>query len=619
MENASFKSTCLAIMQYDMKTLSLLAFNRLVLLLLLVTFQWGFLYTQSSSSASGISGFIKNIKNKNPEKYREQYNAFEKEMIKLEDIDNLLLLYEVHTDNLRHFSQFDSALVQQYKINRIIERFYPDRYAKACLDLAMIHYFLGNVDSLNYWYNKVQAKMDENEALDGELLILASVIAYNKSDFKLAVDQLIQAVKFFKEKGEDENLALTYQNLASAYGQIGELDLQNDYQLKAIKFFEEKGMTYQWIENYNALGTNMNARGRLDEALYCYDLVYDKLKHENYPLLLAQNNTNRANILEKKGLYDQAEQLFLEALNISSENGISYGVMLSNLNLGNLYRIKKKYDKSEKHLMSALEASIQMNTRREKALTYERLSWMERDRSNYKLAYEYQEKFFVLNDSLIGESVQKDVLKLREKYESEKKENEIILLSKEKLRQQFWIVSLIFSLLSLVFAMLWIFNKNRLLRQEKQKEKQRLSYELELKRKESLTDSIRRVSIMHTKDAVSKELKELVADLPKTQAHKFKKIQRELAGSKDDYLLQEFETRFLGVYESFFVRLKELAPDLTPTELRIAALIRLNFTSKEIASITSRSVGTIDNLRSTIRRKLSLSDDESLTQKLSKI
>lgn len=616
MENASFKSTCLAIMQYDMKTLSLLAFNRLVLLLLLVTFQWGFLYTQSSSSASGISGFIKNIKNKNPEKYREQYNAFEKEMIKLEDIDNLLLLYEVHTDNLRHFSQFDSALVQQYKINRIIERFYPDRYAKACLDLAMIHYFLGNVDSLNYWYNKVQAKMDENEALDGELLILASVIAYNKSDFKLAVDQLIQAVKFFKEKGEDENLALTYQNLASAYGQIGELDLQNDYQLKAIKFFEEKGMTYQWIENYNALGTNMNARGRLDEALYCYDLVYDKLKHENYPLLLAQNNTNRANILEKKGLYDQAEQLFLEALNISSENGISYGVMLSNLNLGNLYRIKKKYDKSEKHLMSALEASIQMNTRREKALTYERLSWMERDRSNYKLAYEYQEKFFVLNDSLIGESVQKDVLKLREKYVFEKKENAILKLSEERIYMQYIIVLLLVILLAIALISQWFRVKSKFKHNELENQRQELKFKLELKQKELLTASLNKISVNNIKENISEKLKEIIGELPKSQAEKFKPLLFELHQNRDQNIIEEFEVRFTNVYQSFFDNLKANAHNITSNELRIAALIRLNLSTKEIASLTFRSIGTIDNIRSSIRKKLNLGENENLYDRL---
>lgn len=47
-----------------------------------------------------------------------------------------------------------------------------------------------------------------------------------------------------------------------------------------------------------------------------------------------------------------------------------------------------------------------------------------------------------MNDSLINESVKKEALDLREKYEAEKKENQIIRLSNEKLNQRF-IISLL--------------------------------------------------------------------------------------------------------------------------------------------------------------------------------
>jgi hypothetical protein len=122
--------------------------------------------------------------------------------------------------------------------------------------------------------------------------------------------------------------------------------------------------------------------------------------------------------------------------------------------------------------------------------------------------------------------------------------------------------------------------------QEKLQEKQQFKFQMELKEKELLADSLKKVSVMYTKEAIHGELQELINDIPKKIESKFSKILKELKKDQDLQLLNEFETRFLGVYENFFIHLKNLAPDLTPSEQRVAALIRLNFSSKEIALIT---------------------------------
>ena len=78
--------------------------------------------------------------------------------------------------------------------------------------------------------------------------------------------------------------------------------------------------------------------------------------------------------------------------------------------------------------------------------------------------------------------------------------------------------------------------------------------------------------------------------------------------------MEEFETRFIGVYEDFYTKLKQLAPDLSPHEIRICALMRLNISSKEMAVLTNRTQGTIDNTRSVIRKKLHLDEHVNLQE-----
>jgi DNA-binding CsgD family transcriptional regulator len=287
--------------------------------------------------------------------------------------------------------------------------------------------------------------------------------------------------------------------------------------------------------------------------------------------------------------------------------------MLSNLNLGNLYRITSKFKDSFVYLNKALSMTEEMKLRRERALSFERLSWLYRDSGNYKSAYEYLDRYHALNDSLVNESVKKEANELKEKYESEKKEREILALSRAKLFQQFVMAFIIF----IFFVVIqWLLQRHRLSNQKKAKEQQQLKFELELKDKELLADSLKKVSVMHSKAAILNNIKKLLVDMPKTQASKFGPILKELKSEQDEQVIQEFETRFLGVYDSFFERLKDIAPELTPAELRVAAMLRLNFSSKEIAGLTNRTVGTVENLRSNLRKKLKLEEKDNLIQVL---
>ncbi|MCF8365988.1 MAG: LuxR C-terminal-related transcriptional regulator [Bacteroidales bacterium] len=54
-------------------------------------------------------------------------------------------------------------------------------------------------------------------------------------------------------------------------------------------------------------------------------------------------------------------------------------------------------------------------------------------------------------------------------------------------------------------------------------------------------------------------------------------------------------------------------PELSPTEIKICSLIRLSMTSKDISILTNRSIRTVESTRSSIRKKLNLGSDTSLS------
>jgi len=75
----------------------------------------------------------------------------------------------------------------------------------------------------------------------------------------------------------------------------------------------------------------------------------------------------------------------------------------------------------------------------------------------------------------------------------------------------------------------------------------------------------------------------------------------------------QFETYFHNVNPDFQANLLADFPNLSPTDLRIAAFIRLNLNSKEIAAVTFTAVDSVKTARYRLRQKLNVDQTENLT------
>lgn len=108
----------------------------------------------------------------------------------------------------------------------------------------------------------------------------------------------------------------------------------------------------------------------------------------------------------------------------------------------------------------------------------------------------------------------------------------------------------------------------------------------------------------------------LIGDnLAKTKMAALKKrITREIDNKQQNKI---FETYFDEVHEDFFKRLKEEYPFLTPNDLRLCAFIRMNISTKEIATILNISYRGAEISRYRLRKKLELSREINLSTFLS--
>ena len=73
-----------------------------------------------------------------------------------------------------------------------------------------------------------------------------------------------------------------------------------------------------------------------------------------------------------------------------------------------------------------------------------------------------------------------------------------------------------------------------------------------------------------------------------------------------------FSKIFEQVHRGFFVNLKECFPTLTKNGLRLCALLRINLSSKEIATILGISPNSVRIARYRLRKKLEMENEQSL-------
>ena len=75
---------------------------------------------------------------------------------------------------------------------------------------------------------------------------------------------------------------------------------------------------------------------------------------------------------------------------------------------------------------------------------------------------------------------------------------------------------------------------------------------------------------------------------------------------------QNFEIEFAKVYPNFTKKLIQLNEELTFSEVKICMYIKMNFSNKQILDLMHISDSTLSNLRSSIRKKLSLDRKKGL-------
>lgn len=113
-------------------------------------------------------------------------------------------------------------------------------------------------------------------------------------------------------------------------------------------------------------------------------------------------------------------------------------------------------------------------------------------------------------------------------------------------------------------------------------------------------------------EKVEQELLQLPNDLGRSAYQKIHRlIERNLSSEKD---WRVFEANFNQVHEGFLKKLLAQYPNLSKGDLKLAAFLRMNLSSKEIAGFLNITVQSVELKRHRLRQKMAIDHSQSLSE-----
>ncbi|MBX3164535.1 MAG: tetratricopeptide repeat protein [Bacteroidetes bacterium] len=451
------------------------------------------------------------------------------------------------------------------------------------------------------------------------------VVNHYKGEFDKTAKFYDQSLRLAERAKDEKRINANLRNLGMLYGSQREHEKEKFYIRKAMHGFKKANDRLSIAYCWQGLGTAHFNMLQFDSSLIAHGnalTIFEDLGKKDG---VSQQLCNIADIYVQKEQYGNAKEFYNKSVVLLKQSNEKFGLILAYTGLANTHYAEEHPKIARQYYDSALSTAKEINAAWQMADVYYFLADFEAYNKNYKAAYEALTHYSKGKDTLLSAEKTKLVHELEAQYENEKKQKEIRdkqteILYLKKTNQMYvwlWALSGFVALLIVLLLFNWIKHiraKSKRAIEQEQAKKKAVELELEYKKKE-LTQLALHISNQNEfLESFKNNLKEATDEQQK------KSLERELESKLVlDKQREDFEMNINLIHEDFFRKLQEKFPSLTENEKKLCAMLRLNLSSKEIASIQNISAKSVEMNRYRLRQKLQLNSEENLNVFLSSI
>lgn len=377
-------------------------------------------------------------------------------------------LFDLH--DLANVEKYaDLELILSQKLN------YEKGIAYSLLNKGIYYWSTGEYNTALYHYKKSLKLMIHSGIKRGESSCYLNIgqVYVDQGNYKEGAEYLLKGVNIKKEIGDLRGVSTGYNNLGNVYQYQSMYAEALKYHLMSLKIKEELKDNVGISMSYNNIGLVFNSQGKWDDALNYYKKAADIQESMNDIGGLGNVYDNIGNIYNVKKNYQEALKYQLKSLKARLQTDDKQGIGGSYNNIGESYRLLGKYDLALPYAIKALATTTQIGEKKGIANAYNGLGRtyeLKKDFKNAILNYEhslnvsrelnykegvlnslenlastytsakefdkalkYRHLSHDLRDSLLNKDNFKQVSELNTKYETDKKEKAIQLLTKDQI------------------------------------------------------------------------------------------------------------------------------------------------------------------------------------------
>lgn len=389
-----------------------------------------------------------------------------------------------------------------------------------------------------------------------------AIIALRLNKTEEANELYKEAARLCGQAGDSLCLAESLEQVSLTYGKLDDFKNAERYHLLAVPLIEKYGGAVQLGATLNNYGNILSWRDKEAEAIPFHErsiAIYQelgKVKEQTKAM------NNLAHALRVVGQYDRAQEILQNCIEINKKNNF-------------LESLRTNYAN-----MSVLYDSLR----------------------DYRMTNQYLNKYYTLNDSLIGVKTQQKIAELELKYETQQKELALeksklaLQTAQRKLEQR---TTMVLFILLLAGLALWRWRiQTRQAKIELENNRQNLK---ELTR--ILLDKNKQLAELKDKNGRIHSGNNLNTSPEDFQENVF--AQNIL--TEADWT--SFKIYFEKVHPGYLQQLRNNYPALTDAEERLFLFIKLQLKTKETANILGISTDSVKKTRSRLRKKLALTQE----------
>lgn len=521
-------------------------------------------------------------------------------------------VYYTNLDNI------DSAKTYYNRALTLLERVDDEKTKANSIDgLAILEYYQGN-------YNEALELLKETMAFYKTAPIDSSSIASTHSfratiyvtqgKYNIALKECMAALNIYNEFDDEIRKADALGVLASIEVALKNFEKGLAYNKEALEIYQAQNDVFYSAQALNDIGNTHYYLENYEEALASFQQslrLSEEIKEK------ALEATTLGNMGKVYSRLDQTEKAFTsltKGLKIVQEieNRFKESEILNDIGIA--YNQANQPDKAIPMFDKAMAIAEEIKSPRnleisyyQKSLAYAKLNQPVLELTNYKA-------YTKIHDSILDLEKSKQIAELRTIYDTEKKEQQIALQRNEiaLLDQKAKVGNLqrILLAIGLLLAISGFYAIRQKLKRSKA-EKKVLDAELAFKKKELTTHALHLAKKNEVLESLKLKAKQLKEQQDNAKGYQ-DLIQTINFDQQDDKNWESFTQYFEQVHKDFAGKVKAKYPNVTKNELRFMALMKMNMSSKEIASILNISNAGVKKARNRLRKKLDITPEESL-------